>query len=93
MPLPKHVQEELERKRAAEHREAERDAFWAHVRTALMCVGWSAAGLAVMGYGLHTTDPDIGQACWKGGMILGYAGIAFTLVRAHGKAKDRGDVE
>jgi hypothetical protein len=29
---------------------------------------------------------------WKGGMVVGYAGILFTLIRAHSKAKDRGDV-
>ena len=92
MPLPPEMQEELERKRREEHHEAERDSFWAHVRTALSCVGWSVAGLAVMGFGLHTTDPEIGGIAWKGGVVLGYAGILFTLIRAHGKAKERGDV-
>ena len=75
-----------------EHLQAERDSFWAHVRTALMCVAWSVAGLAFMGWGLHTNDPDLGQIAWKGGMVVGYAGILFTLIRAHSKAKDRGDV-
>ena len=46
MPLPQEIQEELERKRREEHLEAERDSFWAHVRTALTCVAWSVAGLA-----------------------------------------------
>ena len=92
MPLPQEIQEELERKRREEHLQAERDAFWAHVRTALMCVGWSVVGLAFMGWGLHTNDPDLGQIAWKGGMVVGYAGILFTLIRAHSKAKDRGDV-
>jgi hypothetical protein len=89
MPLPPEIQEELERKRRAEHRQAERDSFWAHVRTALT---WSAAGIACMGFGLHTSDPELGQVFWKGGMVIGYAGILFTLVRAHSKAKERGDV-
>jgi len=92
MPLPQEVQEELERKRREEHVQAERDSFRAGVRTALLCVGWSAAGLAFMGWGLHTNDPDLGQIAWKGGMVVGYAGILFTLIRAHAKAKDRGDV-
>ena len=92
MPLPQEIQEELERKRREEHRQAERDSFWAHVRTALTCVAWSAAGLASMGFGLHTSDPELGQVFWKGGMVIGYAGILFTLVRAHSKAKERGDV-
>ncbi len=92
MPLPEEIQQELERKRREEHLEAERDSFWAHVRTALMCVAWSVVGLAFMGWGLHTNDPDLGQMAWKGGMVVGYAGILFTLIRAHSKAKDRGDV-
>jgi hypothetical protein len=92
MPLPPEIQEELERKRREEHQQAERDAFRANVRTALMCVGWSGAGLAVMGFGLHTSDPEIGGIAWKGGMIVGYAGIVFTLARWHTKAKERGDV-
>jgi hypothetical protein len=92
MPLPQEIQEELERKRREEHGLAERDSFWAHVRTALACVAWSALGLALMAWGLHTSDPELGQVAWKGGMVVGYAGILFTLIRAHAKAKDRGDV-
>lgn len=92
MPLPPEIQEELERKRREEHVQAERDAFRAHVRTALTCVAWSMIGLAFMGWGLHTNDSDLGQIAWKGGMVVGYAGILVTLIRAHAKAKERGDV-
>jgi hypothetical protein len=92
MPLPPEIQEELERKRLEEHRQASRDSSWAHVRTALLCVAWSGIGLVVMAFGLHTTDPDLGQIAWKGGMVVGYAGILFTLIRAYAKAKERGDV-
>jgi hypothetical protein len=92
MPLPRHIREEMERKRVEEHRRAERDAFWAHVRTALTCVAWSVVGMAVMGWGLHTNDRELGEVAWRGGMIVGYAGILFTLVRAYSKAKERGDV-
>lgn len=93
MPLPQHIQDELERKRLAEHQQAERDSFWAWVRTAVMCVAWSMLGLVVMAFGLHTTDRELGDVAWRGGMILGYAGIVFTLARAYLKAKDRGDVQ
>jgi len=91
MPLPQEIREELERKRADEHEQAERDALWHNVRTALMCLCWTAVGAAIMGYGLHTNDPDIGQAAFKGGMVAGYSGILFTLIRWHLKRKDRGD--
>jgi hypothetical protein len=92
MPLPPEIQEELERKRLEEHRQASRDSVWAHVRTALTCVAWSAIGLVVMAFGLHTNDPELGQMAWKGGMVVGYSGILFTLIRAYAKAKERGDV-
>jgi hypothetical protein len=46
-----------------------------------------------MAWGLHTTDPDLGQLAWKGGVIVGYAGILITLVRAYVKARERGDVQ
>jgi len=91
MPLPQDLQEELQRKRREEHLQAKRDTFRANVRAALACVAWSVAGLACMGFGLHTTDPELGQVFWKGGMVVGYAGILFTLIRWHSKAKDRGD--
>jgi hypothetical protein len=92
MPLPQEIQDELQRKRREEHLQAQRDSFWARVRTALACVGWCVAGLVCMAFGLHTSDPELGGVFWKGGMIVGYAGILFTLLRAHAKAKDRGDV-
>jgi hypothetical protein len=83
----------MELKRAEEHRLAERDAFWANVRAALMCVAWSCVGLVIMGWGLHTNDPELGQIAWRGGVIVGYAGILFTVVRAYLKAKERGDTQ
>ena len=92
MPLPHEIQEELERKRREEHVQAERDSIRARVRTALTCVAWSAVGLAFMGWGLHTSDPELGQVAWRAGIVVAYAGILFTLIRAHAKAKDRGDV-
>jgi len=92
MPLPQEIQEELERKRREEHRQAERDSFRASVKTAITCVAWSVVGLVCMGWGLHTSDPELGQIAWKGGMVIGYAGILVTLIRWHAKAKERGDV-
>lgn len=92
MPLPREIREEMERKRIDEHRLASRDAFRANVQAALMCVAWSAVGLVIMGWGLHTTDPDLGQVAWKGGVIVGYTGILLTVVRWYLKARERGDV-
>ena len=91
MPLPQHVRDELVRKRAAEDRQASRDALWANVRAALLCVAWSLLGLACMALGLHTSDPDLGQIFWKGGMVVGYSGILVTLVRWNNRRRERGD--
>jgi hypothetical protein len=91
MPLPREIREEMERKRVDEHRLASRDAFRANVQAALMCVAWSAVGLVIMGWGLHTTDPDLGQVAWKGGVVVGYTGILLTVVRWYLKARERGD--
>ena len=93
MPLPREIREEMELKRVEEHRQATRDAFWANVRAGVTCVGWSVAGLAVLGFGLPTTDHDLGQVFWRGGMVLGYSGILFTVVRWHLKRRERGDAE
>lgn len=92
MPLPRHIREELERKRVEEHRKASQDAFWAHVRTALMCIAWSGVGLVCMAWALHTTDRALGEIAWRGGVVVGYGGILFTLMRALVKARERGDV-
>jgi hypothetical protein len=91
MPLPREIREEMERKRVDEHRLASRDAFRANVQAALMCVAWSAVALVIMGWGLHTTDPDLGQVAWKGGVVVGYTGILLTVVRWYLKARERGD--
>lgn len=93
MPLPRHIQEELELKRAAEHRLAQRDAFWANVRTALACVAWAVLGLLVMAWGLRTTDPDFGKIAWLGGQVVGYAGILVTIVRWYARARECGDAQ
>jgi hypothetical protein len=92
MPLPQEIREEMERKRVEEHQMAARDSFRATVWTALMCVVWSCVGLVVMAWGLHTTDPELGQLAWRGGVIIGYTGILLTVVRWYLKAKERGDV-
>jgi len=45
-----------------------------------------------MAWGLHTTNPELGDIAWKGGMVLGYSGILLTIVRWYSKARKRGDV-
>ena len=35
----------------------------------------------LMGWGLHTTDPELGAIAFLGGLLLAYVGIVVTLAR------------
>ncbi len=91
MPLPKALQQEMERKRADEARIAERDTRRDVARTALLCASWSVAGCALMGFAFHTTSEAIGRVFFLGGQFVGYTGIVVTLVRAYWRGVRRGD--
>jgi hypothetical protein len=71
--------------RAAElariEREVATDVRRAFVAALAGCVVSLLAGLALMAWALHTTDPQLGEAAFLGGLIVGYAGITVTLAR------------
>ena len=89
------LQEELERigrERLAAEREAERmrrRRFW---RASLECVAASLAGLVIMGFAFHVTDRETGEILLTAGMLVGYAGIAWSLGRAYLSAEEHGDI-
>lgn len=91
MPLPKALLEDLQRKRAEETRIARGDTRRDVVYTALACVAWSVAGLALLGVSFHVTSYAIGEVFFVGGQIVGYTGIVVTLVRAYLRGERRGD--
>ena len=91
MPLPADLLEQM----AAKAREAESRARW-DTRldlfiTALVCMCFSAAGIGLIGFAIHTTDPWIGRVCFWGGLGLGNSGIIFTLLAAYRRGERRGD--
>src|SRR5688572_23863588 len=71
MPIPRETSEELQRRRLAEHREAEHDKRWDYVRTALECWGWCILGLALIAWSLHTSDELYGRAAFWAGLGIG----------------------
>jgi hypothetical protein len=91
MPTNKRLYEEMQVKRAAEHRDAERDRRWAFVRAGLACLMWAALGLLAYGFALHTTDVEMGRIYQWGAYLITYGGVSYTLLRAYRKGSERGD--
>jgi hypothetical protein len=91
MPIPRRYYEELQAKRDAEHREAERDKGRALLLTGILCVMWCLLGLVAFGFALHTTDPTIGEIFRWTAYIVTYAGISVTLGVAYRRGERRGD--
>jgi hypothetical protein len=91
MPVNKKLYEEMQEKREAEHRVAERDRRRALVRTCLFCIMWSVLGLICYAFAFHTTDMGWAQIYQDGAYVITYGGITFTLARAYKKGEDRGD--
>lgn len=91
MPTRRDLYEQQIADRAREAVEADRARFRANVWTAVQCLMWSGAGLALMAWGLHTTDPTLGEEAFTIGSWIGYGGVLFTLLNAWRKAEKRGD--
>ena len=49
--------------------------------TLLWCGVWLLAGLALIGWALHTADPELGEIGFLGGLLVGYSGMMVTLAR------------
>lgn len=91
MPIPKRYYEELQAKREAEQRAAERDKRRSLLASGLLCVLWCVLGLAAFGCALHTTDRAAGEVFRWTAYIVTYGGICATLARAYLKGERRGD--
>jgi hypothetical protein len=86
LPSPEERAAELER----DERLVRRDIRAASFRT-LGAVGVSVGlGLILMAVGLHTTDSDLGQIAFLGGLIVGYAGIIFSFAQYYRRGQDQG---
>jgi hypothetical protein len=91
MPLPAELLEGMvARSQAAESR-ARWDLRIDLTLTALACMAFSTAGIALIGFALHTTNPWIGRICFWSGLAVGNSGILFTLLAAYRRGERRGD--
>jgi hypothetical protein len=91
VPINKRLYEEMQVKREAEHRRAERDRRWALVATCLMCFVWAFLGLVCYAFAFHTTDQGWAAIYKWGAYVITYGGISLTLLRAYRKGEQRGD--
>lgn len=92
MPTRMELLEEIGAQREAAEREARRGVAWALVRCGARCVGWMLMGLYLLGWALHTTDETYGRMAFYGGLIVGNAGILYTLLATYVGLEKRGDV-
>ena len=71
--------------RAAElargERAVSRDVRRAFVLVLLGCVLSLLLGLLLMGWAVYTTDPQLGQIAFFGGLLVGYSGIVVSLAQ------------
>jgi len=91
MPLPQHLLDEMQARRAAEATAADRDRFRDYLWTAVQCVLWCALGLLCIAWSLHTTDEAYGRAAFFGGLAIGNGGWIFTVLAAYRRGERRGD--
>ncbi len=61
--------------------EAQQERFRITVRGALQCFGWCAAGLACIAWATHSTDVPRAQAVFALGLVVGNAGVVWTIFR------------
>ncbi len=91
MPINRKLYEEMQAKREAEHRAAERDRAWSMVRSGLACLMWAFLGLVCYAFAFHTTDEGSAAIFRWGAYVITYAGVTYTLARAYLKGERRGD--
>ncbi len=92
MPTRKELLDDIARQREAAELQTTRAVRWTLVRCGLTCVGWMLAGLYLIGWALHTTDEGYGRIAYYGGVIVGNAGILYTLLATYRRLERRGDL-
>jgi hypothetical protein len=83
--------ERIATERLAAERDARRETRRDFLRASAQCVGFCAAGLFIMFFAFHVDDLQAGRAFLWGGMVVGYSGIAYTLLSAYRRGEKRGD--
>jgi hypothetical protein len=85
--------QELERigaERLAADKEAARDARRAIWMALLACVASCAAGMGIMFFAFWTNDRELGMIFLWTGMLVGYSGMAWSLLSAYRRGEERG---
>ena len=80
------------RGRAAAEGVAERARQRELVRTGLLCITWMMIGLYLLGWSMHTSDEHYGRIAFYSGVIVGNAGILYTLLNCYRRLEKRGDL-
>jgi hypothetical protein len=83
--------ERIAGERLAAERDARRETRRDFLRASAQCVGFCAAGLCIMFFAFYVNDVVVGRAFLWGGMVVGYGGIAYTLLSAYRRGEARGD--
>ena len=83
--------QQMAARRRDEARAADRDRTRDFVRTGLECVGWCVLGLGLIGWAIHTTDQQLGQAAFWTGLGVGNGGWLFSVLGAYRRGERRGD--
>lgn len=83
--------ERIATERLAAERDARRETRRDFLRASLQCVGFCTLGLCVMFFAFYVDDLQVGRAFMWGGMVVGYSGIAYTLLSAYRRGEARGD--
>lgn len=83
--------ERIAAERLAAQRAIERFYRGEYLRVAAQCLAWSFAGCLLLLVSFHMTDRPAAEAVFWAGLLVGYAGIGFTLVFAYNRGCERGD--
>jgi hypothetical protein len=92
MPLRKELLEEMGRAREAAELESQRGRRRELLRASALCIAWMLLGLYLLAWSMHTTSFEYGHVAFYSGVIVGNAGIIFTLLNTYRRLEKRGDL-
>ncbi len=75
----------------ADARAAARERLRDQLAASAACIASAAAGLALLGYAMHTDDPVAGRIAFWGGLAVGNAGILAALLWLYARGERRGN--
>ncbi len=92
MSLRQQLLEEIGRQREAAEVETTRAVRRTLVRCGVLCVAWMLVGLYLLGWSAHTSDEHYGRIAFYSGVIVGNAGILYSLLATYRRLEKRGDL-